>query len=337
MNFPAEGALTNASQTDGTSITYRSQHHGMLRKIVGIGAVVVLTAVLAGCVVPTYSASTATFEGFPVISYVPANARGIVFMFHGTGGSADFATKIESVDMLNHLVADGYGFVSTDSTDRTSKQWDTTNLSLTTNVDLARLSRLYTSFVTAAKITKQTPIYAIGMSRGAGFASVFAQAFKNAGYPVAAIAPSHGQIPIAVRAAGGLKVPAFFALGANDTVVDNNQVIRQVQQSGVPASYVVEPETNLTASRFLRVPGIDQPTADAIFTTLTSAGLWNAAGHRLKPIDTVVAALPTLHYPSSVGPQQKQMLLDEINVVLAVHQYSATYASQTTQFFDAHR
>ena len=312
----------------------------MLRKLVAVGAVAVLAAVLGGCVVPNYSASTATFEEFPVISYVPANARGIVFMFHGTGGSADFATKLETVDMLNHLVADGYGFVSTDSTDRTSKQWDTSSLSLTTNADLARLSRLYASLLADAKITHQTPIYAIGMSRGAGFASVFAQAFKNAGYPVAAIAPSHGQIPIAVRSAGGLDVPAFFVLGANDTIVDNTQVIRQVQavqQRGVPASYLVEPETHLQSSRFLRVPGIDQPTADAIFTTLTTAGLWNSAGTRLESIAAVEAALSTLHYPSNVSPQQKQDLLDEFNVVLAVHQYSATYASQTTQFFDAHR
>ncbi len=85
------------------------------------------------------------------------------------------------------------------------------------------------------------------------------------------------------------------------------------------------------------MPGIDQPTADAIFATLTTAGLWNNAGQRLKSIDSVQAALPTLHYPANVNSDEKQMLFDEINVVLAVHQYSATYAKQTTQFFDAHR
>jgi hypothetical protein len=31
------------------------------------------------------------------------------------------------------------------------------------------------------------------------------------------------------------------------------------------------------------------------------------------------------------------MVRDEVDVVLAVHQYSATYASQTVAFFDAHR
>jgi hypothetical protein len=32
-----------------------------------------------------------TFDGFPVISAVPAELRGLIFVFHGSGGSADFA------------------------------------------------------------------------------------------------------------------------------------------------------------------------------------------------------------------------------------------------------
>jgi hypothetical protein len=244
------------------------------------------------------------------------------------------------IDMLNHLVGGGYGFASTDSTNRSSKQWDTASLSLTANADLARLSRHHASLVRSGKITSTTPIYAVGMSRGAGFASVFAQAFKNAGYPVAAIAPSHGQIPASVRTSGGLTLPALFALGANDQVVDNTQVVRQVaelQRRGVPAEVFIEPETNLQSSRFLRVPGLDGPTANRIFSTLVDAGLWDATGRRLVSIATIDSTLPTLTYPQSVTGDQKQMLFDEIHVVLAVHQYSATYATQTVTFFDAHR
>jgi dienelactone hydrolase len=303
---------------------------------VGIAAVVA-----AGCaVVPSYPSSSSTFEGFPVISSVPANPAGIVFMFHGTGGSADFATKLESVDMLNHLTAAGYGFVATESTDRAGKQWDTSDLSLSTNPDLARLARLYLSMKASRAITDHTPIYAVGMSRGAGFASVFAQAFKNAGYPVAAIAPSHGQIPISVRANGGLTVPAYFTLGANDATVDNAQVVRQVNDlaaHGVPASFVIEPETNLNAARFLRVPGIDATTANAIFSVLVKAGLWDPDGHRLVSVAAAQAALPSLTYPANVTPDQKQLLRDQVNVVLAVHEYSATYAPQTVAFFGSHR
>ncbi len=312
----------------------------MTRRSVTMVMAGVIALVAAGCaVVPSYPSASRTFEGFPVISSVPDHPAGIVFAFHGTGGSVGFATKLETVDMLNHLTAAGYGFVATESTDRVSKQWDTSSLSLTANPDLARLSDLYASLRADGTITAETPVYAIGMSRGAGFAAVFAQAFENAGYPVAAIAPSHGQIPFAVRALGGLTVPAFFALGANDPIVDNTQVIGQVDDlvaHGVAAQYVVEPESPLRSGRFLRVPNVDGPTADAVFSALVRAGLYDAAGHRLVDPATVEAALPTLAYPANVTAEQKQALRDEVDVVLAVHEYSATYADQTVAFFRAH-
>jgi dienelactone hydrolase len=313
---------------------------GMLKRLGMPVVAAMLVVIAAACVVPIYTASFSSFEGFPVISYVPENPTGIVFLFHGTTGSANIATKLEMTDMLNHLVARGYGFVSTDSTNRTTKQWDNGSLSLTTNPDLARLSRLYASMVTAGKITSQTPIYAIGMSDGAGFASVFSQAFKNAGYPVAAIAPSHGQIPVAVRNAGGLKVPALFALGANDPLVNNARVEIQVallSRSGIPTAIYVEPETLLQPARYLRVPGIDTTTADAVFSAAVAAGLYDASGHRLVSTAAVDAAFPHLTLPASVTDDQRKSLLEETDVVMAVHVYSATYATQTADFFDAHR
>ena len=311
-------------------------------KHVRTAAVVATIAVIASAcaVVPHYAASSSTFEGFPVISYVPPNPTGIVFLFHGTNGSANIATKLEMVDMLNHLTAHGYGFVSTSSTNRTAKQWDNASLSLSANPDLARLARLRASLVAVGRITNQTPIYAIGMSQGAGFASVFAQAFENAGYPVAAIAPSHGPIPFVVRASGGLAVPGLFALGRNDPVVDNAQIVAQVAQvaqSGVPTELHIEPETLLRPARFLRVPGIDSATADAVFSAAVTAGLYDPSGHRLVSIGAVEAAFPDLPLPASLTVDQKRMLVDETEVVLAVHVYSATYANQTVAFFDSHR
>ena len=66
-----------------------------------------------------------------MISYVPENPRGMVYVFHGTNGSADFAERTESVAVLNLLIARGYGFVSTSSTERTgNKRWDVFNTSL---------------------------------------------------------------------------------------------------------------------------------------------------------------------------------------------------------------
>jgi hypothetical protein len=137
-----------------------------------------------------------------------------------------------------------------------------------------------------------------------------------------------------------LKVPALFALGANDTVVDDQHVEVQVAllaASGVPTALYVEPETALTATRFLRVPGIDTTTANAIVAPAVSAGLYDAAGHRLVGPAAVDAGFPPLTLPASVTADQRKSLAEEIDVVMAVHVYSATYATQTADFFDAHR
>jgi hypothetical protein len=132
----------------------------------------------------------------------------------------------------------------------------------------------------------------------------------------------------------------LFALGANDPIVDNDQVVRQVAEvaaSGVPVELHIEPETSLRPARYLRVPGIDTTTANSIFEAAVTAGLYDNAGHRLVSIPTVEAALPNLPLPASLTVDQKRMLVDETEVVLAVHVYSATYATQTVNFFDAHR
>ena len=66
----------------------------------------------------------ATFEGLGHLVRAD-HPRGIVYVFHGTGGSANFAEKIETTDVLNRLIARGYGFVSTSSTERTgNKRWN---------------------------------------------------------------------------------------------------------------------------------------------------------------------------------------------------------------------
>src|SRR6185295_13444245 len=111
--------------------------------------------------------------GFDVISYVPEHPRGIVYLFHGTGGSARFAAKVETTDVLNRLVARGYGFVSTSSTERTGDwRWNAADPSLATNSDLARLTRLQAHIVATTPVEANTPLVGIGMSNGARFVTL---------------------------------------------------------------------------------------------------------------------------------------------------------------------
>ncbi|MEP6624248.1 MAG: hypothetical protein ABJC79_07380, partial [Acidimicrobiia bacterium] len=228
---------------------------------------VVLGGLLAACfptapVTPVASVEHSQFEGFDVVSSIPEHPQGLVFLFHGHYGSANFAEKVETVDVLNRLTARGYGYVSTDSTDRTNRQWDLGSLSLTANPDLARLARLHAHLVAKNVITASTPLLAIGMSNGGAFTGVFVTAFASAGYPVRAAWISNAPVTSAVLAAGGLRVPTIFTVAANDSVVNTPRITSQQQDvagAGVRTELHTQTESPLSAIRFRRIPGMTQP------------------------------------------------------------------------------
>ena len=225
----------------------------MRRIAVLLLAAAVTTGVLGACgpVTPHATISTSTFEGFDVVSYVPEHPVGLAYVFHGSYGSADFATKVETVDTLNELVDRGYGFIATESTLRTgNKRWNVFDPSLTTNADLARLVRLHDHFVDTTAITAYTPLVGIGMSNGARFVSLWGQEWADAGYPVRAIAMYMGTIAPPVETTGGLSVPTFFVAAANDSTsppwpIAVDQATTAAQ--GTPSELIVAAEQPLSA------------------------------------------------------------------------------------------
>lgn len=300
----------------------------------------VAAVLLAGCViVPVVPFSHSQFEGFEVISYVPENPVGIVYVFHGSYGSADFAEKVETVDVLNALIGRGYGFVATESTLRTgNKRWNVANPSLTTNPDLARLTRLHQQLIDTTGVTAATPILGVGMSNGARFVSLFGQTWSDAGYPVASIAMYMGRIAGPVESAGGLTVPTFFVTAENDftsppgpIIVDYNDTV----VAGTPAELHVAQERDLTVGRFLRIPGISNSEADAVFDALVDGGIWNQAGERIVTIEEAVALAGTIALPASVAPQRNE-ITNQCALVLAVHQMRADFKTPMADFFDLH-
>jgi len=87
-------------------------------------------------ILPVEEFTETTFEGFDVIQYIPGEPVGLVFLFHGSNGSARFARKLEVINVLNPLIELDYGFVATESTQRVKpKRWDPHDLDPTSNPD----------------------------------------------------------------------------------------------------------------------------------------------------------------------------------------------------------
>jgi hypothetical protein len=312
------------------------------RRVMAVGVAVVVTVFGSGAcvpVVPRVEFSHSTFEGFDVISYVPAEPVAIAYVFHGTNGSAAFAEKVETVDFLNELVARGYGFIATDSTLRTgNRRWNVTDPSLQTNPDLARLTRLHQHLVSTTPVTGSTPIVGMGMSNGARFVSLFGQTWDDAGYPVDGIAMVMGRIAAPVESSGGLTVPTYFVTAENDFTSPPGPIgadyLRTVD-AGTPAALHVARETSLSAGRFLRIPGIDSAEAQAVFDTMVDAGIWNSSGERVVSIEEAVARGSSVTLPASVASQRAE-ITDQCAVVLAVHQMRGDIKVAVADFLDAH-
>lgn len=312
-----------------------------LWSLVALVAVLAATVVAAGCAVtPSVTFKHSTFEGFPVISYVPENPRGIVYVFHGTNGSADVAERTESVAVLNLLIARGYGFVSTSSTERTgNKRWNVFNTSLQSNPDLARLGRLQANLVATTPLEANTPIVGIGMSNGARFVTLWGQSWKTAGYPLKAIWASHGNVAPSVEGPGKLTVPTVFSTAIHDFTVPPLEVIADyntAHDSGTPSELYVSQERRLNKEQYLRIPGIDSGEAQGIFNALVATGVWNAQGDRLVPnVQEAAFRAAAASLPASVAPQKNEVV-NETALLLAVHQFTAEFGSQAAAFFDRH-
>jgi hypothetical protein len=299
--------------------------------------------VLAGCAVkPSKPYTYGSFEGFGTISYIPENPRGIVYLFHGTNGSARIVERVEAIATLNQLLAKGYGFISTESTERTGDQrWEVFDASTSTNPDLARLIRLHVQLVATTPLEGSTPIVGIGVSNGARFVTLWGQRLRDTGFPVKAIWASHGRLAPPVSQPGQLKVPTVFSTSVNDFTVPPGQVIvdfDRVRNSGTPTELHVSQEQRLGPLRFLYVDGIDGEEANGIVSALKATGVWNADGERVvQNVETAATMAGTADLPDSVTPAQAREVSNAVAVILAVHGFTSEFAAPTVAFFEAHR
>ncbi len=312
---------------------------GLRRLLLTLTAVAMAAVVLSGCAVtPSVPYSRTTFEGFEVISYVPERPRGLVFVFHGSGGSAGIADRVEPVDVINRLVASGYGFVSTSSTERTGdRRWDAANPSLTGNPDLARLRRLHQHLVDTTGVQATTPLLGVGASNGARFVTLWGETFKDGGYPVRAIWASIGRIANPVDGPGELTVPTVFSTAENDFTSPPGPIIvdfNNTRQAGTPTELYISRERNLGWARFMRIPGIDQDEARQIYFSLVATGVWNGNGERVVANDEEAAArAQAVSLPASVAAQRNE-IENQAAITLAVHAFSAEFAPQVETFFN---
>ena len=233
----------------------------------------------------TYVNDNGVTKQYDAVYHVPDNPRGLVYVFHPGGGSAQrYTNNIEVIDILNHLTHAGFAFIATDSALRNDNhdtlapdlpgkktaKWDkfpTTDDH--TNRDFARLLNMRRRLIDNYHdqgLTTQTPLFAFGMSSGANFAYTFAHMAEQRTHvpDLAAIAAYNGNLdPVTHPVIGDgflIDTPTFIITGENDnadTRLPNNAKMHQLLlENGTPSIFRVNPEEPLDPDRLNRIPAV---------------------------------------------------------------------------------
>jgi hypothetical protein len=137
--------------------------------------------------------------------------------------------------------------------------------------------------------------------------------------------------------AGALTVPTAFSTAENDFTSPPGPIIVDfdaTRSAGTPATLHIARERRLSAQQYLRIPGVDEAEARAIFDALVATGVWDAQGRRIvADVQQAAARASAARLPASVAPVANEVV-NETAVQLAVHQFTAEPVIDVAAFFD---
>ena len=270
-----------------------------------------------------------------LVYYFPPNPAGLIFCFHGTGGSAERifgSDNVEYYQFLRDSVAAGYAVAALDSSDRVNKQWDGDSSS--TNVDVLNVKASINYFISLGLMTTNTPKYSTGMSDGGGFAPkpAYYLGFSACGIWCAAGAP--------LAAFNVSTVPTIWSLARNDDLYNHTSFLQNAQTglASLAAQYppVLSELRENTPSpvhprRFMRIPGFTAVNSQTIYNDLKSGGFLDAQDYLLADPNTSgwINVLP-----QGFAPYQSD-IEDQLDCCYTAHQFFSDYNNKVLRFFGA--
>ncbi len=280
---------------------------------------------------PSWSLTEETINGVDVLYYIPPKRVGIIFRFHGSGGSAQSTlSSIESRIFSNDAVAAGYGIIALDSTDRVNGYWSF--LPPPNNPDLTNIQAVITNFQQRGIISANDPIVAQGTSRGGVFSSVAAY-YLN--FKAAAIYIGFGVNSIMPLTT----VPTIFCSAVNDDEdlvgPEGNQRAHDqavsLQQRGIMASFNLHPATPVYPERFWRLANLTEADSHNIYNALKNGGF-------LDGRDLLIDNPRNTNWQSVIPPQYSPYI-SGISTILgssyANHSFFSDYDSRVLSFYNS--
>jgi poly(3-hydroxybutyrate) depolymerase len=284
-----------------------------------------------------------------VYYYFPPGHKGIVYLLHGTSGSAsNLVNNFEWIQMMNALVSENYAIIVTEAEEVTlntdingdgSIRWNPTPVDTVANVDYANIKAITDTFYNRGYSNRSIPRYSIGMSNGGEFSTdlSYVYSFKTG---VSYCAPSGGFIatttltPLQYCMAKYDDNPNVGPQG-NANALSNSQTL---SARNICSKYFAHDHSPLYPERFARRPDISITTSVNMTTELRKNNWLDAKNYFIAPSSAVSADIKAkpANYPVfiSLNVAQQYDALNQIDIMYAAHQFYSDYNKTTIKFLN---
>ena len=284
-----------------------------------------------------------------VYYFFPTSHKGIVYLFHGSNGSASNWTKnYENTALIKDLVAEGFAVVVTEAEEVSlnndtngdgSLRWNTSILDSTSNSDFANIKAISDTFYTRKYTNRTIPRYCIGQSNGGSASIAVASFFKM-------------KACVAYCASGGA---TSSLLNTTNTPIkfclqqwDNNSVMGQqgnanaisnsdgLKTRGVCSGYNINTSSPIYPLRFSRNVLISDNTSALIFNELRTNNLLTdknfLKGYAQAVWDAVKLFPQKFPTIAALSSDQIELVDEQLSCTSADHQFYSDANKKTIQF-----
>ncbi len=269
---------------------------------------------------PVWQPAAREIEGRQVYFHAPPEPVGLVFFFHGAGGSSAGwigPQNVEQWSLLRDAVARGYAVAVTESEDRQARQWSPVEPPAA-NPDIQHVARLQALLVDSGQLSAGLPTFGVGMSNGGAFVSRVADALGWRGAAVYAAA-------CRARIADTTTVPLVWLLAENDRRVSNQDAYachQRLAERGIDTELHVNGPSPVYPERFWRLPAVSAADSRRAYDALRGARLLDRLDFQLlPPFETSQVAEAAL---TAAGTVPVNLAGEQLDVTYGEHRFSAT-------------
>jgi len=285
----------------------------------------------------------------PVYSYFPAGHKGIVYLLHGTNGTAaNIAGDYEWQQLIKELVNDNFAVIVTEAEEATTGidangdgklRWYLLPLDTVANVDYANIRIITDTFYNRGVTDRSEPQYSVGMSDGGFFSASLSYLyhFKAGVQYCSQGSPNLMQIT---------SIPTQFCMMANDNnpsvgATGNAEALsdfNSLKQRGICSKYFINERSPVYPERFARSGAISITQSIAVYNELKSKGYIDNKNFYIGYSDAFMnaftsnpSAFPVI---SSLTIPQQVFVLEQINISVADHHIYSDFGKATLKFLD---